>query len=73
MVTLWINGQEHEGVDEGWIARTIQGFRRDGTAVCVRVGIKGDGLDLAVTAGICPPTPSAHRMPNAREQRAFDL
>jgi hypothetical protein len=73
MLKIWINGQAHEGIDEGWIARTIQGFRRDGIAVCIRVAIQGDGIDLAVSAGICPPPSSSRRRPNAREQRAFDL
>lgn len=72
MITVWINGQQREGIDEGWIVRTIQGLRRDGEAVCVRVTVKGDGLDLAVTVGSCPPGQGG-RQPNPRERAVFDL
>jgi len=67
MISVWINGQQRDGIDEGWIGRTIQSARRKGEAVCARVSVKGDGLDLAVTAGNCPSTPGG-RQPNPRER-----
>jgi hypothetical protein len=65
-------GQQHEGIDEAWITRTVQGLRRDGEAVCVRVTAKPDGLDLAVSAGVCSADPGG-RAPNPRERSVFDL
>lgn len=72
MISVWINGEQREGVDEGWIARTIQGLRRDGEDVCVRINVKGGGLDLAVSAGACAPG-GGSRQPTAAERRIFDL
>jgi len=72
MISVWINGQQRDGIDEGWIARTIQSLRHEGEDVCVRVSVKDNGLDLAVTAGVCPPGQGG-REPNPRERRIFDL
>lgn len=72
MIRVWINGQQRDGIDEGWIVRTIQGLRRDGEDVCVRVNVKAGSLDLAVSAGACPPG-GGRREPTASERRIFDL
>jgi len=73
MIRIWINGQQREGIDEGWIVRQVQGHRRDGSDVCVRVSAKGDGVDMAVTAGICPSGPGGGRQATMREQQLFRL
>jgi hypothetical protein len=72
MISVWINGRQRDGVDEGWIAQTIQGLRHDGESVCVRVNVKGDGLELAVTAGNCPASRGG-RPPTSRESAVFDV
>jgi hypothetical protein len=28
MISVWINGQQRDGIDEGWINRTVQGLGR---------------------------------------------
>jgi len=73
VLTIWINGQERDGIDEGWIASRVQGLRRDGESVCVRVTAKGDSADIAVTAGVCPSGSPGGRPPNRREQHLFEL
>lgn len=73
MFSVWINDQQRDGVDEGWIARTIQGLRHDGEDVCVRISVKASGLDLAVSAGACPPGGGGGREPTANERRIFEL
>lgn len=72
MFSVWINGQQREGIDEGWIVRTIQGLRRDGEDVCVRIAVKASGLDLGVSAGACAPS-GGGREPTASERRILDL
>jgi hypothetical protein len=72
MISVWINGQQRDGIDEGWIARTVQGLRHDGESVCVRVTVNGDGLDLALTAGNCPMSQGG-RPPTSRERAVFDV
>lgn len=66
MVSIWINGQQREEVDESWIARTIEGLRRDGESVCLRLTVKTSGVDLQLTAGECPGG-GGGRQPNPRE------
>jgi hypothetical protein len=71
VIGVWIDGQQRDGIDEGWISRTIQGLRHDGQSVCVRVTVKGDGIDLALTAGSCPPGQGG-RQPTARERALIE-
>lgn len=73
MLSVWINGQQREGVDEGWIVRTIEGLRHDSEDVCVRINVKSSRLDLAVSAGACGPGAGGGRAPTANERRIFDL
>jgi hypothetical protein len=72
MISVRINDQQREGLVESWIAQTVNGFRHDRQAVCVRVTVKGGGLDLMVTAGGCQASPGASRPPNERERRVLD-
>jgi hypothetical protein len=46
VISVWINGQQRDDIDEGWIAQRIQGLRHEGESVCVQVTVKGDGVDL---------------------------
>jgi hypothetical protein len=71
VIGVWIDGQLRDGIDEGWISRTIQGLRNDGRSVCVRVTVKDDGIDLVLTAGICP-SGQGGRQPTARERALIE-
>lgn len=72
MITVWISGEQHEGIDAGWIVRTIEGKRREGQAVCVRVTLRSAGIDVQITAGSCPAG-AGGRAPNASEKNIIDL
>lgn len=73
MFSLWINGNQRDEIDEGWIARTMQGLRRDGEAVYVRVSIKTEDVNLTLTAGRCDSgRGGGGRQPNAREHELLD-
>lgn len=71
MITVWISGQEREGVDQGWIAQTMEALRRQGADICVRVHVVADGIDVGLSAGSCPPSPGGRRARPA-EQRILD-
>lgn len=73
MISVWINGQQRDGLDEGWIARTIGGLRRDGAPICVRVTVVADGVNVAMTAGQCTGGGGGSgRVPNPREREVLD-
>jgi hypothetical protein len=71
VIVVSINGQQRDEIDESWIAQRIEGLRHDGESVCVRVTVKGDGIDLQLSAGNCP-TGQGGRPPTARERAIFD-
>jgi hypothetical protein len=71
VISVWINGQQRDDIDEGWIAQRIQGLRHEGESVCVQVTVKGDGVDLRLSAGNCP-SGQGGRPPTARERALFD-
>ena len=72
LITIWISGQERQGIDEGWIARTIEGLRREGSEICVRVHVVGPGIDVGLSAGSCPPSTGAQRRARADEQQILN-
>ena len=67
MITVSIDGQERDGIDEAWIAQRINGLRRDGRSVCVRVKVKTSDVDIMVTAGQCEATAGVPRPPRQIE------
>lgn len=72
MISVSINGTARDGIDEGWIASTIQSLRREGIGVCVRIDIRGTEVNASVHAGQCPPGPSGSRPLSPRERSLFD-
>jgi len=52
-ITIKINTQQRDALDESWIAQTVNGLRRDNQAVCVRINVKTSDLDILLTAGAC--------------------
>lgn len=43
MISVWINGEQRDGIDGGWIARRVQGLRLEARhlrAIRVRHGDK---------------------------------
>lgn len=72
VLTVRINGQQREGVDEGWVAQTLTGLRRAGEDVCVRVSIDSPDAKVGLTMGTCPSSGGVPRPPNAAEARLID-
>jgi hypothetical protein len=67
-INISINGQPRDGIDEPWITRTINGLRHEGNAVCVRVKVQTDDVDIVVTAGLCDGGTGGGRRPRPREE-----
>ena len=72
MISININGQTRDEIDESWIAQRVEGLRRDGQSVCVNVLVKAAGIDLRLTAGVCPPG-AGGRPAASREQELIKM
>ena len=68
MISVSINGTARDGIDEGWIATSVQALRREGIGVCVRVDIRTSDLNVSVGAGQCPPGRPNPRPPSPSER-----
>ena len=75
MITIKIGSSEQsfESADESWINQQINGRRRDGQSVCVRVVINNGSINMALSTPSCTSGGGGGRPPNAQEQRIFDL
>lgn len=62
-----------EQADPEWITQQINGRRKDGLPVCVRVSIHAAGLDLTCSTPDCASSVVGGRPPTAREGEIFDL
>ena len=62
-----------DGLDSEWVVQRIDRMRTDGLAVWVRVTINDGAVNIVLQTPGCPRTPGGSRMPNADEQRLFDL
>lgn len=62
-----------QDADPNWINEQINGLKRDGKSVCVRVFVKEDGVDLMISTPGCPSSGGGSRRPTPREQGIFDL
>jgi len=66
--------RELSRADEHWIINRIKQEEADHASVCVRVFIKGSGVDLVLSSGGCSGTGvGGGRRPNSHEQEIFDL
>lgn len=73
MIRVWIDGQQRDGIDEGWIARVVGEIRRDGREPCVRVTAKSSEVDVTLQAGQCDSGGGGGRPPKPREQEVFAI
>lgn len=65
--------RELSQADEHWIISRIKQEEANQGSVCVRVIIKGDGVDMVVSSGGCSGGGGGGRQANAREQVIFEL
>ena len=74
MVTVKIGSIEKdlEDVEENWINQQVNGLRRDGKSVCVRVRIKTGSLNVVLTTPECS-VGGGTRPPNPQEKEIFEL
>ena len=75
MITIKIGSSEqsYENADESWINQQINGRRRDGQSVCVRVVINNGSINMVLSTPNCATGGGGGRSPNLQEQRIFDL
>ena len=75
MRTIKIGNDERllSEADAQWITQEINGRRQNGSAVCVIVAIKTDGLDVRLSTPACGGAGGGGRQPTNREQAVFDL
>ena len=60
-------------VDKRWINQTINGYRKDGISVCVRVIIEQGSLNMTLSTPTCSCGSGGDRKPNTQEKAVFDL
>lgn len=75
MIRVIIGDSERElsNISERWINEQINRRKRDGLAICVRVIINEDHLNLSLTTSGCPQSVTRGRAPNGYESEVFDL
>lgn len=75
MIRIRIGDEERDsaGADEQWINQQINRRRADGLAVCVRVTIHEDGLDMVLSTPTCETSGGGGRPPRPQEKQVFDL
>ena len=74
MITVRINGAERDmtdSVDAQWINQQINGRRRDGDVVCVRVTIDESGVNLVLATPTCESGVGGGGRPANREENAL--
>lgn len=71
-VTLTINDEQVPVTDEAAINEQVNRRRDDGAAICVRVRITGDGIDLRLGTPGCGGRGGGRQL-SEREQRIVDL
>lgn len=74
-ITIGIESRPLEQADSDWIARQVNGRRKDGQSVCVRVSIRTSGINLSRSTPGCPSSGGggAGRPPTSREREVLDL
>lgn len=75
MIEIEINGQKYNAseVNGGFLNEQIRRRQEDGQAVCIRIHINQDGVDLSLSCGDCGGGVGGGRRPTSAEQEIFDL
>lgn len=59
--------------DAQWVNQQIQGLRRDGLSICIRLNITQGDLNISLQTAGCGPAGGAYRQPNPHENAILDL
>lgn len=76
MITIEINEERHDisEVNAGWINEQIRKRQDAGVAVCLRIYVKRDNIDIVLSCGDCSSQGGGGgRPPNQSEQHLFSL
>ena len=77
MLTVTVSFGDAERSDDdisaGWIAEQLHARTRAGVPACAQVSILGDGVNVGLAAGDCPPGRPSSRRPNPREAEVIDI
>lgn len=60
-------------IDESWITQGINGRRRDGLNICVKVSIQAEGVNIILSSGDCGQSGGGGRRATGSEVELFDL
>lgn len=75
MITIRIADMEQQlkTADEHWINQQINRRRANSQSVCVRVTIRENGVNMALSTPTCPSSGAGGRPPNPIERKILDL
>ncbi len=71
-VTIGSDSRDLAAADAQWVTQEINGRRRDGVTVCVRLSVQEDGANVAPSTPTCGGGGGGGRRPNSLEQRILD-
>ena len=64
---------ELKSVSSSWVNEQINNRKKDGAPVCVRVLIKSDNVNVALSTIDCPCSSGGGRLPNHQEREILEL
>ena len=65
--------RSNDEITANWIEQQVRVRQRDGQLACAAVRIEGDGVNVALAAGDCPPGRGSGREANSRELEVIEL
>ena len=60
-------------IDENWINQQIQGLKRDGHQICVRISVNEGPVNVLLATADCSSNGGGGREATADERRVFEL
>lgn len=75
MIEIDINGQKYNvsEINEGFLIEQVRRRQEDGLAVCIRIHIDQNGVNLTLSCGECGGGRVGGRQPGSAEQEILDL
>jgi hypothetical protein len=78
MVTVKIGASERkfervDNIEESWINQQVNGLKKDGHSVCIRISINQGAINLSLATPDCSMSGGSRRPPNTEERRIFEI